>query len=377
MSSIERRRRAWAALKLGPLWQPVEGLLPHAPIAQPSPVAPPAAYGRLEDDAGMPAQMPPPDDVWQPAGAVHDTPEGAWLAMAAEAEHYASTGEPILDEHDVGASTPASAPPASPDPMTVPTPVAKPMRESGASAAAPRLGATSPATHAHEATAPESLIGVPSGTSRPDRSLPDALRWQQLREAVSNCHRCGLADTRQNTVFGRGQTGKTRWMLIGEAPGAEEDRRGEAFVGQAGQLLDAMLSAVGIDPATEVFIANVLKCRPPGNRNPELHEVNQCEGYLHEQIRLADPDCILLLGRFAAQSVLNSSLSINRLRHRVHHIRLAGREVPVVCTFHPAYLLRNPLDKLKSWEDLCLARSVLTAPGDEKLPLPPRRSPSH
>ncbi|MDO4684038.1 MAG: uracil-DNA glycosylase family protein [Lautropia sp.] len=317
MSSIEHRRRAWAALKLGPLWQPIAGALPHAPTA-------PSSSGTAEND-----------EAWLPGGE-QEMSEEVWQQMAAEAAYHASSAplpvEPMLESPDSGD---VAHPPSASDPATV---------------------------------------RAPTPPARPDRSLPDEARWQQLREAVGTCQRCGLADTRQNTVFGRGREGRARWMLIGEAPGAEEDRRGEAFVGQAGQLLDAMLSAAGIDPATEVFIANVLKCRPPGNRNPELYEVNQCEGYLHEQIRLADPACILLLGRFAAQSVLNSSLSINRLRSRVHHIRLAGRDVPVVCTFHPAYLLRNPLDKLKSWEDLCLARSVLDRPGQEKLPLPARRS---
>ncbi|MDO4904941.1 MAG: uracil-DNA glycosylase [Lautropia sp.] len=205
-----------------------------------------------------------------------------------------------------------------------------------------------------EASMPENVLWLSAKSG-----LSEAERWQQLRRAVSDCRGCGLADGRQNTVFGRGQAGRVRWMLIGEAPGAEEDRQGEAFVGQAGRLLDAMLLAAGIDPARDVFIANVLKCRPPGNRNPEQEEVAKCQSFLHEQIRLASPDCILLLGRFAAQSVLNSTLAISRLRNKVHHISLAGRQVPVICTFHPAYLLRSPLDKAKSWEDLCLARSVV------------------
>ena len=150
-------------------------------------------------------------------------------------------------------------------------------------------------------------------------------------------------------------------MLIGEGPGAEEDKQGEAFVGQAGKLLDAMLDAAGIDSAADVFIANVLKCRPPNNRNPEPDEVAACEGYLYEQIRLVQPDCILLLGRFAAQSVLHSDLQIGRLRNKLHHITLDGRQVPVVVTYHPAYLLRNQRDKLKGWEDLCLALSAVEA----------------
>ena len=199
----------------------------------------------------------------------------------------------------------------------------------------------------------------PAPLSHPD--LPPAQRWIRLREEVDGCRRCRLAETRTNTVFGRGRPQQARWMLIGEGPGAEEDKQGEAFVGQAGKLLDAMLDAAGIDSAADVFIANVLKCRPPNNRNPEPDEVAACEGYLYEQIRLVQPDCILLLGRFAAQSVLHSDLQIGRLRNKLHHITLDGRQVPVVVTYHPAYLLRNQRDKLKGWEDLCLALSAMEA----------------
>ena len=187
---------------------------------------------------------------------------------------------------------------------------------------------------------------------------------------MADCRRCRLSQTRTHTVFGRGTPQQARWLLIGEAPGAEEDRRGEAFVGQAGRLLDAMLDAAGIDPDAEVFIANVLKCRPPGNRNPERDEVAACEPFLHEQIRLVKPDCILLLGRFAAQSVLQSDLQIGRLRNKLHHITLDDRQVPVVVTYHPAYLLRNQQDKLKAWEDLCLALATVTEAAGEPVSIP-------
>lgn len=228
----------------------------------------------------------------------------------------------------------------------------------------PGLAAGAPFTAAQDAPAPSPLAPAPS--------IPQ--RWQALREAVAGCQRCPLAQTRQNVVFGRGRPEQARWLLIGEAPGAEEDRQGEAFVGQAGRLLDAMLQASGIDPEAEVFIANVLKCRPPGNRNPEAGEVARCEGFLHEQIRLTQPDGILLLGRFAAQSVLQSELPIGRLRNKVHHITLDGRRIPVVVTYHPAYLLRNPLDKLKSWEDLCLARTAIDKADKPPQPLPGGRA---
>jgi DNA polymerase len=152
-------------------------------------------------------------------------------------------------------------------------------------------------------------------------------------------------------------------MLVGEAPGAEEDARGEPFVGQAGRLLDNMLAAVGLtregsSPAS-VYIANVLKCRPPGNRNPAPDEVACCEPYLLRQIALVQPRLILVMGRFAAQSLLGTDASIASLRGRVHTIEVAGRRVAVVVTYHPAYLLRNLADKAKSWADLCLAREVV------------------
>lgn len=147
-------------------------------------------------------------------------------------------------------------------------------------------------------------------------------------------------------------------MVVGEAPGAEEDARGEPFVGQAGRLLDAMLAAIGLDRAAHVFIANVLKCRPPGNRNPEPDEVARCEPYLVRQVQLVDPRLIVVMGRFAAQSLLRTDASIASLRGRVHGYAIGERRVPVVVTYHPAYLLRTPQDKAKAWADLCLAQQV-------------------
>jgi uracil-DNA glycosylase family 4 len=186
-----------------------------------------------------------------------------------------------------------------------------------------------------------------------------AMDWDALRAAVSACRACTLCERRTQTVFGVGHP-QAQWMLIGEAPGEQEDLQGEPFVGKAGQLLDNMLRAVGLTrseaPAHEqVYIANVLKCRPPQNRNPEPQEVAQCEPYLLRQIALVQPKLILAMGRFAVQSLLKTGEPIGRLRGRVHEVQ----GVPVVVTYHPAYLLRNPLDKARSWEDLCLAREVL------------------
>ncbi|MCU0952266.1 MAG: uracil-DNA glycosylase [Burkholderiaceae bacterium] len=188
------------------------------------------------------------------------------------------------------------------------------------------------------------------------------LGWAELEETVAGCTACGLCRSRKQTVFGVGHV-QADWMLIGEAPGAEEDARGEPFVGQAGQLLDNMLASVGLsrsgeDPRRTVYIANVLKCRPPGNRNPEPAEVAQCEPYLRRQLALVQPQLVLVMGRFAAQSMLGTEASIASLRGRVHQVRVDGREVPVIVTYHPAYLLRNLADKAKSWADLCLAKAV-------------------
>jgi DNA polymerase len=196
------------------------------------------------------------------------------------------------------------------------------------------------------------------------------MTWEELEAAVAGCTACGLCKTRTKTVFGVGHR-KAPWMLIGEAPGAEEDARGEPFVGQAGKLLDNMLAAVGLSRADaveqSVYIANVLKCRPPGNRNPEPEEVALCEPFLHRQVALVEPRVIVVMGRFAAQALLGTDATIASLRGRVHEVRIEGRAIPAIVTYHPAYLLRNLADKAKSWADLCLAQGVLqrsiAAPG--------------
>lgn len=181
---------------------------------------------------------------------------------------------------------------------------------------------------------------------------PDSGDWPELRAAVSSCTRCALHESRTQTVFGVGNT-EADWMIIGEAPGAEEDRRGEPFVGRAGKLLDEMLRAVG-QGRESVFIANILKCRPPNNRDPKPEESTQCRGYLERQIQLVQPKIILAVGRIAAQLLLDTDTPVGRLRGSLHHLN----ETPLVVTYHPAYLLRSPSQKRKSWDDLCLARRV-------------------
>ncbi|HXY75438.1 MAG TPA: uracil-DNA glycosylase [Steroidobacteraceae bacterium] len=182
-----------------------------------------------------------------------------------------------------------------------------------------------------------------------------AARWEALRLEVQNCTRCPLHSTRTQGVLGVGPK-RADWLVIGEAPGAEEDRRGEPFVGAAGQLLDLMLRAIGLDRTTNVYIANVLKSRPPGNRDPKPEEVAACMPYLLRQIALLQPKIILAVGRISAQNLLSTEAPLGRLRGRVH--RFGELNTPLVVTYHPAYLLRTPSEKRKAWEDLKFARGV-------------------
>ena len=187
------------------------------------------------------------------------------------------------------------------------------------------------------------------------RRAPSPPEWSELRERVAACTRCTLCATRTQTVFGVGDQGAD-WLIIGEAPGAEEDRQGEPFVGRAGQLLNSMLRAIGLS-RSEVFIANILKCRPPGNRDPSAAEAAQCLPYLNEQIALLRPKIILVVGRIAAHNLLRTDLALARLRQQVHYF--GEQRIPVIVTYHPAYLLRELHEKRKAWEDLNFAREVL------------------
>ena len=245
-------------------------------------------------------------------------------------------------------ATPAAAPmpmwttaaPVAPSPQPD-APVRAPVRPMPVAPAAPI---------ATPASADPAWVPVPAGV--------DQMDWATLQATVAECRACGLCQTRKHTVFGVGERAAD-WMVIGEAPGENEDLQGEPFVGQAGKLLDNMLKAIGLSRQTEgrpegmagVYIANTLKCRPPGNRNPEPHELQTCAPFLVRQVALVQPKIILAMGRFAVQSLLQTTEPIGRLRGRVHHYQ----GVPVVVTYHPAYLLRNPPDKAKAWADLCLA----------------------
>lgn len=245
-----------------------------------------------------------------------------------------------------------------------PPAVQAPVPEQSAPVALPPVETRSPATAAPR-TAPRpapvapaaAQVAPPTQPAAAERLRPAGVAqmdWPALQAAVTACEACGLCKTRRNTVFGVGDT-QTDWMIVGEAPGENEDLQGEPFVGAAGQLLDNMLRAVGRsrkgEGAKGAYIANVLKCRPPANRNPQPQEVAQCEPYLARQVALVKPKIIVAMGRFAVQSLLRTEEPIGRLRGRVH--RYEG--VPVIVTYHPAYLLRTPADKAKAWEDLCLA----------------------
>lgn len=229
----------------------------------------------------------------------------------------------------------------------------------GAAASSPGEAAPSPdepAGKASERVSPPRQAprtdGRPAAAAAPSDDDIARLDWEGLQRAVPACTRCELHRTRTQTVFGVGDR-EAEWMFVGEAPGSEEDRRGEPFVGRAGKLLDAMLAAVGRS-RDEVFIANVLKCRPPNNRDPHGEEVRQCGAYLLRQIELVKPKLLIALGRFAAQSLLDTTRPIGRLRGEV--FEHAASRTPLIVTYHPAYLLRNPLDKRKAWQDLCLIK---------------------
>jgi DNA polymerase len=237
-------------------------------------------------------------------------------------------------------------------------------RRGGAQARAEPPAPIASLGEAPRAAVPQQASATPDAAAAIPIEALATLDWPALRDAVATCRACRLCESRKQTVFGVGHP-QAHWMVVGEAPGAQEDEQGEPFVGAAGQLLDAMLHAIGLsraaegDAAARVFIANTLKCRPPGNRNPQPDEMQRCEPFLVRQIQLVRPRLILAMGRFAVQALLRTSEPVGRLRGRVH--RYQG--VPLVVTYHPAYLLRNLPDKARAWEDLCLAADVMARSG--------------
>jgi DNA polymerase len=202
---------------------------------------------------------------------------------------------------------------------------------------------------------PAAPMPAPGTSERDSREAGiAALDWNGLQSAVRECTACALHAKRTQAVLGVGDT-SADWLLIGEGPGAEEDARGEPFVGQAGRLLDNMLVAIGLRRGQDVYIANIVKCRPPGNRVPEPAEANACRAFLLRQIALIQPRLLIALGKTAANNLLENDASIGSLRGRLH----TWRGIPLIVTYHPAYLLRNLVDKSKAWEDLCFARETM------------------
>ena len=197
----------------------------------------------------------------------------------------------------------------------------------------------------------DTAIALSDGDRRTDIARMD---WTQLKQSVKNCTACGLRAGCTQTVFGVGDE-KAQWLFVGEGPGAEEDQRGEPFVGQAGRLLDNMLAAIGLKRGENAYIVNIVKCRPPGNRNPEAAEALACAPYLARQIELIQPKLIVALGKVAAANLLATNAPIGSLRGKLHDYR----GIPLIATYHPAYLLRSLPDKAKAWADLCFARRTI------------------
>ncbi|WP_410498826.1 uracil-DNA glycosylase family protein [Chitinibacter sp. S2-10] len=256
-----------------------------------------------------------------------------------------------------------------PDPHFSPIAQAAHQRMDETIAAAPQNIAQSAKGPSQEAAAIHQVLKARNTPSRIQHAQPVAtpaetndersraimqMDWEQLQAAVRECTACSLCQTRTQTVFGVGQP-DSALMVVGEAPGADEDAQGEPFVGQAGKLLDNMLASIGHKRGEQVFIANVLKCRPPGNRNPQPDEVAQCAPFLQRQIELIAPKVLFASGRFAISSLLNDDAPISALRGKIHQYR----KLPVVVSYHPAYLLRNMPDKAKAWQDLLLLKSQL------------------
>ncbi len=263
---------------------------------------------------------------------------------AAPTQSPASAAARDAEDTSASASAHFSAPPSGPS-------YATPARTATASAAS--RGSASPVT----------LQPLPDGIAHMD--------WQQLQSAVSTCQACALCQGRKNTVFGTGQPStdpmlppRADWLIVGEAPSESEDAQGEPFVGEAGKLLDNMLRAMLVDGQPlarqrNVFISNVLKCRPVADRNPSSAEVAMCQSYLQRQIALMQPKIILAMGRFAVQALTGSTEPLGKLRGRVHALHGSSYAAPVIVTYHPAYLLRNLPDKAKAWADLLLAMETL------------------
>lgn len=300
--------------------------------------------------------------------------ERLWLRPAPAPSRPAADPQVIVSKEVLPASAQVPAAEARPVPQSAAPAAAAPVAESPAAAApvavAPAAAEPTPGRPGIPASiltrsgppprpAPKTEAEAPPPPPVPVAEAIRNASLDEMREQVVACSACGLCKGRRNAVFGHGGQ-PTRWLVVGEAPGEQEDRQGQPFVGRSGQLLDAMLSSVDMSRERDVFITNVIKCRPPGNRNPKPEEIAACSPYLMRQIALLKPERILVLGRFAAQTLLGTDATIGSLRGRIHQLKTdEGLEIPVVVSYHPAYLLRSPSEKARAWQDLRLAVAQL------------------
>lgn len=279
------------------------------------------------------------------------------------------TEDPLLDEMtkkrlapapvgETPAEAPASVRTAAPAPASRVAPSRAPVTHR-----APRAGA---ATHPVEGTSARAADTVIPIVTMPEATAAAAKTadWETLRGLADACRACPMGATRQHMVFAE-EGREARFVIVGEAPGGEEDFQGIPFVGKSGQLLTAMFNVLGIERRKDVTILNVLKCRPPGNRNPKPDEVAACSVFLRRQLEILQPDVLFLMGRFAVTSLLNlpPESSIGRTRGTIYEVRVGAKMVPAVTTYHPSYLLRRPEEKAKAWEDLVLLKQTLARVG--------------
>ncbi|QEI06252.1 uracil-DNA glycosylase [Pigmentiphaga aceris] len=293
--------------------------------------------------------------VWAATPPAQVASQAPQVSAQALAEAPAETASP--------AAASVVAPPAR---MESPAAAARPA-EGGARATTPRTttGRMGPAQVHRDALA--SMVAAPKANAAPPVTQAQAIEWASgdpeaawaaLQAEVSVCTKCALSKGRTQSVFGSGPR-SAQWLLIGEAPGEQEDRQGVPFVGRSGQLLENMLGAIGVQRAKgDAFVTNIVKCRPPNNRNPEPEEAAACRPYLERQVALLNPQRALAVGRVAAQNVLGTDATIGSLRGRVHRLGLGGKDIPMVVSYHPAYLLRAPLEKIKAWHDLKLVSGI-------------------
>lgn len=304
-------------------------------------------------------------NVWWQEAALQPLP--ATQPAAAPARRSLAASSPLA-ARPVPVPGPDAAPAAPAAPRTARPVPAQPAAAAAAAVASQLPPAVPAATQAGGPRPAVAVVPAPAARAPARAVIPLAevpADQAALADAIRACSACDLGTRRRHAVPGMGDPAPD-WLIVGEAPGEEEDRQGLPFVGRAGQLLDRMLAAMGLDRQHKVHIANVIKCRPPHNRNPDPVEIAQCEPWLLRQVELLQPRIIVALGRFAAHTLLAHSpafaspevlrqLPLGKLRGRVHEVEIAGRRLPLVVSYHPAYLLRSPGEKAKSWADLCLA----------------------